>query len=67
MAKGSIKDIIPLLEKGIKHGFQDIGFKGIDILHKMLYQNKIMFELRSIQSQFEGKVHGLFSHEINAI
>jgi len=63
VAKGSVKDIIPILTKAIKHGFQDIGYMNILDLHYGLYNENIRFEIRSMQSQFDGSVHGLYSHE----
>ena len=63
VAKGSIKDIIPILTKSIKHGFQDIGVISIFALHNHLYKERIRFEIRSMQSQYDGRVHGLYSHE----
>lgn len=63
VAKGSIKETIPYILKGIVHGFQDIGAKTITEIHNMLYSSKIRFEIRSSQSQWEGRVHDLYTHE----
>ena len=67
VTKGSIKETIPYIEKGILHGFQDIGVKNIEELHNKLYLGEIRYEIRSLQSQLDGRVHDLYSHEKNVI
>jgi len=63
VAKGSIKETVPYILKGILHGFQDIGARSISEIHIQLYQSKLRFEIRSSQSQWEGRVHDLYTHE----
>lgn len=61
--KGSIKQFIPYLLQGIKHGFQDIGVKSISELHDQVQKQNIRFEIRTPAAQLEGNVHSLFSFE----
>ena len=63
VAKGSIKYIIPILTKAMKHGFQDIGYQTISNIHSALYKETLRFEIRSSRAQYEGNVHGLYSYE----
>ena len=65
IGKGSLIKYIPYLVQSIKHGFQDIGIKLIDDLHKQMYSNNIRFELRSISAMREGSVHDLLSYDNN--
>ena len=51
------------LVQGIKHGFQDIGYKNIEETHNNLYSGEIEFELRSVSSIRDGQVHGLYDHQ----
>jgi len=61
-AKGSIHNMVPHMTQAINHGFQDMGVQNIQELYSKLYNNHLRLEIRSIQSQFEGKIHGLHSH-----
>merc|ERR1719265_3136841 len=61
--KGSIKNYVPYLTQGMKHGLQDIGAQSLDSLRQMLYQGSLRFEIRSPAAQREGGVHGLHSFE----
>merc|ERR1712187_433554 len=61
--KGSLRNYIPYLVQGLKHGMQDIGSKSTQELHESLYNGTLRFELRSAAAQREGGVHGLHSFE----
>merc|ERR1719228_1606799 len=61
--KGSLRQYIPYLIQGVKHGFQDVG---VDSIRKMLRQQQdglIRFEIRSPAAQREASVHSLHSYE----
>lgn len=60
--KGSLKQYIPYLTTGVKHGFQDLGVKSMVEVHAMLRSGDLRFEIRSPAAQKEGGVHGLHSH-----
>merc|ERR1712146_517843 len=61
--KGSLKNYIPYLTQGMKHGLQDIGASSLDRLREMLHSGELRFEIRSPAAQREGGVHGLHSFE----
>merc|ERR1711920_334559 len=61
--KGSLRNYIPYLVQGVRHGMQDIGAKSTEELHESLYNGTLRFELRSAAAQREGGVHGLHSYE----
>merc|ERR1712146_182356 len=61
--KGSLKQYVPYLTQGMKHGLQDMGAQSLDILLEMLYSGALRFEIRSPAAQREGGVHGLHSFE----
>jgi len=61
--KGSLRQYIPYLIQGVKHGFQDVG---VDSLRKMLKSQQdglIRFEVRSPAAQREAQIHSLHSYE----
>jgi len=61
--KGSLRQYVPYLIQGVRHGFQDVG---VESLRKMLRNQQdglIRFELRSPAAQREAKVHSLHSYE----
>ena len=49
--------------QGVKHGFQDLGAKSLNDLHKMRESGSLRFELRTSAAQREGGVHDLHSYE----
>ncbi|CDI75611.1 inosine-5'-monophosphate dehydrogenase, putative [Eimeria praecox] len=57
--KGSIRNLIPYLMQGVKHGFQDAGVPSIEALHEQLYSGQVRFDVRSAAAQKEGNVHSL--------
>mmetsp|Transcript_40696 Transcript_40696/g.161322 ORF Transcript_40696/g.161322 Transcript_40696/m.161322 type:complete len:178 (+) Transcript_40696:1275-1808(+) len=65
--KGSVRKYLPYLIQGVKHGFQDLGVKSVDELHKNLYSGTLRFQIRSAAAQTEGGVHSLYTYEKSAI
>lgn len=63
LSKGSLEEYVPYLAQGVKHGFQNIGYKSIDELHTASEKGELKVELRSMGSQREGMVHHLYSYE----
>ncbi|CRG96755.1 inosine-5'-monophosphate dehydrogenase, putative [Plasmodium gallinaceum] len=54
--KGSVLNLIPHLVKAVKHGFQSMGIKNIQELHKKLYSGDLKFDVRSFNAIKEGKI-----------
>jgi len=65
--KGSVKQFVPYLLQGVKHGFQDLGVKSMVELHEKVKQGVVRYELRTPASQAEGGVHSLYSYEKSGI
>jgi len=63
MDKGSMNDYAPYLIQGLKHSFQDMGIKNVNILHEKLYSGELRFEIRSAMAQREGHVHDMYSYK----
>ncbi|MCS6985174.1 MAG: IMP dehydrogenase [Leptospiraceae bacterium] len=61
--RGSVFDFLPYLMQGVKHAFQDIGYKDIPSLHAALYNHTLRFEPRSLAAQMQGGVHSLYSYK----
>ena len=61
--RGSLKQYVPYLAQGIKHGFQDLGWRSVSLAHEALRDGRLRFEIRSPAAQKEGGVHGLHSFE----
>lgn len=57
--KGSIRNLIPYVMQGVKHGLQDAGVPNIQALHDQLYSGHVRFDIRSAAAQREGNVHSL--------
>ena len=51
------------MTQSLKHGLQDVGVRGLEQLKESLYNRTLRFEIRSIQSQMEGRVHGMNSYK----
>lgn len=54
--KGSVLKLIPHVIKAVKHGFQSMGIRNVKELHTKLYERKLKFDVRSLNSIKEGKV-----------
>ena len=65
--RGSLVDFIPYIAQGLKHAFQDVGFKCLEDLHKGMRENKLRMQVRSISSIKEGGVHDLFQFDKSII
>ncbi len=61
--KGSLFDYVPYLLQGLRHSFQDMGTKSIEMLHQKLRSGDLRFELRSPSAQLEGHVHDMYSYK----
>ncbi|MBI4583957.1 MAG: IMP dehydrogenase [Planctomycetes bacterium] len=61
--KGSILDLFPYLQQGLRTAFQDMGYRTIPELHAALEEGRLFFEARSFSAQREGGVHSLFSYQ----
>ena len=61
--RGSLLDFIPYLTNGLKHAFQDAGFKTVLKLREALHRGKLRMQIRSISSIKEGGVHDLYQYE----
>lgn len=61
--RGSLVDFLPYLENGLKHAYQDIGFKNIKELHEGMINGKLRMQIRSFSSIKEGDVHDLYQYE----
>lgn len=61
--RGSVFDFVPYLIQGVKHAFQDIGYKDIPSLHRALVEKTLRFEPRSLAAQMQGGVHSLYSYK----
>ena len=61
--RGSLVDFLPYLENGLKHAFQDVGYKNIKELHEGMTNGKLRFQLRSFSAIKEGDIHDLYQYE----
>eukprot|EP00746_Dinoflagellata_sp_MGD_P002929 gnl/MRDRNA2_/MRDRNA2_105721_c0_seq1.p1 gnl/MRDRNA2_/MRDRNA2_105721_c0~~gnl/MRDRNA2_/MRDRNA2_105721_c0_seq1.p1 ORF type:complete len:522 (+),score=94.84 gnl/MRDRNA2_/MRDRNA2_105721_c0_seq1:90-1655(+) len=61
--KGPLRNYIPYMTQGVRHGLQDIGVSSLEAAHEHLYAGKLRFEIRSPAAQREGGIHGLHSFE----
>ena len=61
--KGSLKQFIPYLCMGVRHGFQDLGAHSVARLNEMRESGELRFELRSPAAIKEGGVHDMHSFE----
>jgi len=59
--KGSLRDYIPYLIQGVKHGFQDLGVASLVEMLQHQQDGLIRFEVRSQASQKEAGIHSLHS------
>jgi len=61
--KGSLRNYMPYLAQGIRHGLQDAGLQSTKETWEKLYSGKLRFEIRSPAAQKEGGIHGLHSYQ----
>jgi len=61
--KGSVKNLIPHILQGVKHGMQDAGYSTIGQCHEGLYSGHTRFDIRSNAAQREAGVQNLFTFE----
>jgi len=59
--KGTLREYIPYLIQGVKHGFQDAGVCSLFEMLQHQQDGLIRFEIRSPASQKEARVHSLHS------
>lgn len=59
--KGSVIHLVQYLMQSLLHSFQELGYKGIQELHKGLAEGDLRIETRSQSAQIEGSVHNLYS------
>merc|ERR1719378_977535 len=52
--KGSLRNYVPYLVQGVKHGLQDIGASSVEELRRQLYGGELRFELRSARGACMG-------------
>ena len=61
--KGSLRQYLPYLIQGVRHGFQDLGVKSIEDLKEQRADGRLRCEVRSSSAQVEGGIHNLHSYE----
>eukprot|EP00993_Chasmostoma_nieuportense_P000055 NODE_1050_length_1687_cov_37.483333_g986_i0.p1 GENE.NODE_1050_length_1687_cov_37.483333_g986_i0~~NODE_1050_length_1687_cov_37.483333_g986_i0.p1 ORF type:complete len:516 (+),score=159.59 NODE_1050_length_1687_cov_37.483333_g986_i0:72-1619(+) len=61
--KGSVKDLVPYLIKGLQHSSQDLGKRCLDDVRRDAQSGVIRFERRTPSAQVEGGIHGLHSYK----
>ena len=59
VAKGPIKEHVPVLAESVRHTLQHIGVRNLGELRA----KDVKVEKRSFQAQQEGTVHGLYTYE----
>merc|ERR1719474_1222831 len=61
--KGSLRIYLPYLIQGVKHGFQDLGYKSVTAVRDAANLGKVRFEMRSANAQREAGIHNLHSYQ----
>ena len=61
--KGSLRQYLPYLVQGVRHGFQDLGIKNLKEMAEMRENGSLRCEVRSSSAQIEGGIHNLHSYE----
>ncbi|KAK2195145.1 bifunctional Aldolase-type TIM barrel/Inosine-5'-monophosphate dehydrogenase/IMP dehydrogenase-GMP reductase [Babesia duncani] len=54
--KGSIRNLIPMIMQGVKHGMQNMGMYSIPQLHKGLVEGTVRMQIRSGAAIAEGNI-----------
>ena len=61
--KGSVFNLVPYLEYGLRLACQSCGLTSITDMHTQMRKGTLRFERRSIGAQRQGGVHGLHSYQ----
>eukprot|EP00906_Rhabdomonas_costata_P026463 RCo037677 len=61
--KGSVKELLPYLIKGLQHSCQDLGQRSLKELRESSQAGRVRFERRTPAAQTEGGVHSLHSYK----
>lgn len=61
--KGSLRQYIPYLVQGVRHGFQDLGVSSMTDMKEQRADGRLRAEVRSSSAQVEGGIHNLHSYE----
>ena len=61
--KGSLRQYIPYLVQGVRHGFQDLGVQSLTDMDAQRKDGRLRAEVRSSSAQVEGGIHNLHSYE----
>ena len=63
IGKGSLDKHLLYILKGVKHGFQNMGIKNLNVLNEKLNKDEVLCEIRTLPAQSEGAVHNLYSYK----
>ena len=61
--KGSLRQYIPYLVQGVRHGLQDLGVQSLTDMDAQRKDGRLRAEVRSSSAQVEGGIHNLHSYE----
>ena len=61
--KGSLRQYLPYLVQGVRHGFQDLGVMSMQDMKEQREDGRLRCEVRSSSAQVEGGIHNLHSYE----
>lgn len=61
--KGSLRQYLPHITKGVRNGILEVGAVSIKDLHNLTSHGIVRFELRSPAAQREGGVHSVHTYE----
>ena len=61
--RGGMRDYMPYLTLAVRHGFQDLGRRTLELLHQGILDQSLRFERISASAQREGGVHDLVSYK----
>jgi len=60
--KGTLRNYIPYIVQGVRHGFQDLGCASVEVLQRSTQIGELRFEIRSPSAQREAGIHNLHSY-----